>query len=63
MQLFTAEIAEATEMNEGQRISRITETIIGAGINVHGALGPGLLESADEACLAYSTFSAVRYYD
>jgi GxxExxY protein len=31
----------------------LTERIIGAAIQVHRALGPGLLESAYEACLAY----------
>jgi GxxExxY protein len=31
----------------------ITEQIIGAAIDVHPALGPGLLESAYEACLEY----------
>ena len=31
----------------------ITEQIIGSAIAVHRALGPGLLESAYEACLAY----------
>lgn len=31
----------------------LTETVIGAAIAVHKALGPGLLESAYEACLAY----------
>ena len=30
-----------------------TETIIGGAIAVHRALGPGLLESAYEACLFY----------
>ena len=30
-----------------------TEVIIGAAIEVHRVLGPGLLESAYEACLAY----------
>ena len=34
-------------------MNRITENIIGAGIQVHRALGPGLLESAYEACLAF----------
>ena len=31
----------------------LTEQIIGAAIEVHRALGPGLLESAYERCLAY----------
>jgi len=33
-------------------INQITEQIIGAAIEVHRALGPGLLESAYEECLA-----------
>ena len=33
--------------------SRTTERIIGAAIKIHRRLGPGLLESAYEACLAY----------
>jgi GxxExxY protein len=33
--------------------SNLTEQIIGAAIKVHRRLGPGLLESAYEACLAY----------
>jgi GxxExxY protein len=33
-------------------LNRITETIIGAAIAVHRELGPGLLESTYEACLA-----------
>src|SRR5438270_14073010 len=33
--------------------SRTTEKIIGAAITVHRRLGPGLLESAYEACLFY----------
>ena len=32
-------------------VNAITQTIIGAGIEVHRALGPGLLESAYEECL------------
>jgi hypothetical protein len=31
----------------------LTGNIIGAAIDVHRALGPGLLESAYEACFAY----------
>lgn len=38
---------------DGDELNRITERIIGAAIEVHRALGPGLLESAYEACLAY----------
>ena len=37
----------------GKNLNRITETIIGSAIAVHRALGPGLLESAYEVCLAY----------
>jgi GxxExxY protein len=40
-------------MNEREGVNRITEQIIGAAIEVHRALGPGLLESAYEACLAF----------
>ncbi|MGB9889999.1 MAG: GxxExxY protein [Anaerolineae bacterium] len=40
-------------MTEADRLDRITEAIIGAAIEVHRALGPGLLESAYEACLAF----------
>ena len=36
-----------------ERLNGITEEIIGSAIAVHRALGPGLLESAYEACLAY----------
>jgi GxxExxY protein len=34
-------------------LNDITHAIIGAAIKVHKALGPGLLESAYEACVAY----------
>ena len=34
-------------------IDDLTEKIIGAAIEVHKALGPGLLESAYEGCLAH----------
>lgn len=34
-------------------INQLTQTIIGAAIEVHRALGPGLLESAYEHCLCY----------
>ena len=34
-------------------INQITEAIIGAAIEVHRNMGPGLLESAYQACLAH----------
>lgn len=34
-------------------LNQISSTIIGAAIEVHRALGPGLLESAYEECMAY----------
>lgn len=40
-------------MSDAERINEITEKIISAGIAVHKRLGPGLLESTYEACIAY----------
>ncbi|MEW6620011.1 MAG: GxxExxY protein [bacterium] len=34
-------------------INQVTEKIIGAAIEIHKTLGPGLLESAYEECLCY----------
>jgi len=39
-------------------VNAIAETIIGSAIRVHQALGPGLLESAYEACLAFEIAQA-----
>jgi GxxExxY protein len=36
-----------------ERLNGLTERIIGAAVRVHREMGPGLLESAYEACLAY----------
>ncbi len=38
---------------EAERLNGISKAIIGAAIEVHRALGPGLLESTYEACLVY----------
>lgn len=43
------ENTEATEKS----VNGVTERIIGAAIEVHRTLGPGLLESAYEECLAH----------
>ncbi len=40
-------------MNEKDKLDFLTRRIIGAAIDVHRALGPGLLESAYQACLAF----------
>jgi GxxExxY protein len=40
-------------MIEVDQINRIRERIIGAAIEVHRTLGPGLLESTYHACLAH----------
>ncbi len=45
-------------MDKGDSLNKITEAIIGASMNVHRALGPGLLESAYEACLVYDLADA-----
>ena len=41
------------EKKESMEINEITQKIIGCAIDVHKVLGPGLLESAYEECLAY----------
>jgi len=46
---ITAENAENAEME----LNEVTDQIIGAAIDVHRALGPGLLESAYETCLVH----------
>jgi GxxExxY protein len=40
-------------MSEKDELNQITKSIIGAAIEVHKNLGPGLLESAYEACTAF----------
>ncbi len=40
-------------MRENDRLDEISHRIIGAAIEVHRNLGPGLLESAYQSCLAF----------
>ena len=40
-------------MRENDRLDQISHCIIGAAIEVHRHLGPGLLESAYQSCLAF----------
>jgi GxxExxY protein len=40
-------------MSDSEIYNQITQAIIGAAIEVHKGLGPGLLESAYESCLVY----------
>jgi GxxExxY protein len=44
-----------------EELNKITEAIIGAAIEVHRQLGPGLLESAYRECLRYELLQ--RGYD
>ena len=43
----------STAVGRADQLNAITEQIIGAAMEVHRALGPGLLESAYEACLVF----------
>jgi len=40
-------------MRENDRLDEISHRVIGAAIEVHRHLGPGLLESAYQSCLAF----------
>jgi GxxExxY protein len=45
-------------MTEQERLNERTERIISAALQVYRALGPGLLESAYEACLVFELIDA-----
>jgi GxxExxY protein len=49
---------EKTEKKQMREENEITERIIGAAIEVHRHLGPGLLESAYQECLCYELAQA-----
>jgi GxxExxY protein len=49
---LTAEVAESAEERQIE-LDEITGQIVDASIKVHSALGPGMLESAYEACLLH----------
>jgi len=50
--------SESGKGAEAISFQRLTESIIGAAIEVHRHLGPGLLESAYEECLCYELAQA-----
>lgn len=51
--MVKATIQIRATMSEKEELNQITQSIIGAAIDVHRNLGPGLLESAYEACTAF----------
>lgn len=51
--IFLYSMVITAEHTEEKSLNALTHNIIGAAIEVHRALGPGLLESAYEACLIY----------
>lgn len=44
--------------HEGFKFDGLSKQVIGCAIEVHKALGPGLLESVYEQCLAHELFLA-----
>jgi GxxExxY protein len=48
----TAVLADSTR-NSYSNINELTGAVIGAAIKIHRRLGPGLLESAYEACMSH----------
>ena len=53
MGAFTRAARSDSTAYAGANVNDITRAVIGAAIKIHKRLGPGLLESAYEACLSY----------
>jgi GxxExxY protein len=56
------DVAELAEAAEDRRLNLLTETVIGAAIEVHRHLGPGLLDSAYEQCLCFELSQAATSF-
>lgn len=55
-QRLSAEGAEGPQGTLAMKENEIGQMIIGAAVKVHSVVGPGLLESAYEACLMHVDF-------
>src|SRR5260370_19223592 len=58
---LTTEETEATEARKA--LNELTEVVIGCDIEVHRALGPGLLESTYEMCLCRELNLRETYFE
>ena len=65
MRLYCTMPGQARTVSDDVRDDNLTREVIGCAIKIHRALGPGLLESAYDGCLAYelakSGFSIARH--
>ena len=56
--IFTTEHTEVTETGNVLSLNDLSGKVIGAAMEMHRHLGPGLLKSTYEACLAYELLQA-----